>query len=485
MRVLYRPAFHNRINLSLTIAILAVAVGRQCFMPQAQAAPPNVLFIVSDDQRPDTIHALGNATIRTPALDRLVNEGTAFTQATCANPICTPSRAEILTGCTGFRCGVVDFGGKIDPELTTLARWFNAADYTTCYVGKWHNDGVPVQRGYDFTRGLYRGGGGKFAKPAVDFAGRPVTGYRGWIFQDDEGTLFPDKGVGLTPDISRHFADAAIDVIQSSQEKPFFLHVNFTAPHDPLLLPPEWETAYRPEDMPLPANFLSEHPFDHGNFEGRDEKLFEWPRTPKETRRELAAYYAVISHMDQQIARIIAALETTGQLQNTVIVFTSDHGLSVGSHGLRGKQNMYAHTIGVPLLIRGPGVPARQQLTALCNLRDIFPTLCDLCGIAGPGDSIDGRSLVPLLQGGQTAVHPFLTGYFRRSQRMIRKGDWKYVDYPEAGQEQLFQLKSDPNELQNLAADQTKATVKADLIRQMKDWFRQQGDTVYAKPTSK
>jgi arylsulfatase A-like enzyme len=363
-----------------------------------------------------------------------------------------------------------------------MPAWFRSAGYTTCYVGKWHNDGLPVQRGYDFTQGLYRGGGGRFAKPAVDFAGRPVTGYRGWIFQDDAGNLFPEKGVGLTPDISRHFADAAIDVIQSPQKKPFFLHVNFTAPHDPLLLPPEWETVYRAEDMRLPANFLSEHPFDHGNFDGRDEQLFQWPRTPEETRRELAAYYAVISHMDQQIGRIIAALEATDQLQHTLIVFTSDHGLSVGSHGLRGKQNMYTHTIGVPLLMRGPGVPSQQQTEALCNLRDIFPTLCDLCGIDGPGDAIDGRSLLPLLQDAQAVIHPFLTGYFRGSQRMIRKGQWKYVDYPEAGTEQLFHLASDPDEIQNLAEDDSKAALKADLIQQMRNWFRQQGDTVYSQP---
>ncbi len=139
------------------LSLLAVA--------NALADQPNILLIVSDDQRPDTIHALGNDVIQTPNLDRLVEQGSSFTRATCANPICTPSRAEILTGCSGFRCGVMDFGKPIDPAIPTMARWFSAAGYESAYVGKWHNDGVPIQRGYAFTKGLFRGGGGKLWTP--------------------------------------------------------------------------------------------------------------------------------------------------------------------------------------------------------------------------------------------------------------------------------------------------------------------------------
>lgn len=445
------------------------------------AERPNVLLLVSDDQRPDTIHALGNDIIRTPTLDRLVAEGSAFTRATCANPICTPSRAEILTGCTGFRCGVVDFGGKIDPQLPTMSGWFSEAGYSTAYVGKWHNDGRPTERGYDFTRGLFRGGGGKFAKPTTDYAGRPTTGYTGWIFQDDERNLFPEKGVGLTPDISRHFADAAIEVINAAEAKPLFLHVNFTAPHDPLMLPPKWEAAYKLSDMQLPANFLPQHPFDHGNFDGRDENLFKWPRTPEETRREIAAYYAVISHMDEQIGRVITALKESGQLDNTIIVFSSDHGLGVGSHGLRGKQNMYEHTIGVPLIMRGPGIPAGKQFATQCYLRDVFPTLCDVAGISGTAGRVDGKSLLPVLNGTATQIHPFITGYFRDVQRMIRTEEWKYIEYPAANQTQLFHLTEDPNETLDLSGDPNTLETQKRLAGQMRDWFRARGDRVYLR----
>lgn len=444
------------------------------------AAQPNVLLIVSDDQRPDTIHALGNDLIETPNLDCLVNEGCAFTRATCGNPICTPSRAEILTGSCSFRNGVNDFGRKIHPDLPLMPRWFQAAGYQTWYVGKWHNDGAPIERGYDRTNGLYRGGGGQWYKPQIDFAGRPVTGYRGWIFQNDRGEKFPDLGVGLTGDISADFADSAIELLAKSSDKPFFLHVNFTAPHDPLMLPTGYEEKYSPDKMKLPANFMARHPFDHGNFDGRDEKLFEWPRTPRETRAEIAAYYAVISHMDAQIGRMFDTLKSSGRLENTIIVFGSDHGLGVGSHGLRGKQSMYEHTIGVPLLMRGPGIPEGKRCAAQCYMRDIFPTLVDLCGLDAPA-GIDGRSLKPVIEGKRDEVHPFIVGYFRDFQRMIRKGDWKYIEYPAAKKQQLFDLKSDPNELTNLADSKEHSERQSDLRNALHSWLAGHGDPLFAE----
>jgi len=437
---------------------------------------PNIVLLVSDDQRPDTIHALGNSLIRTPHLDRLVAEGCAFTRSTCSNPICTPSRAEILTGCSSLRNGVHDFGGRILPDIPLMPRWFADAGYTTWYVGKWHNDGLPTQRGYTRTNGLYMGGGARWMQDRTDWAGRPMTGYRGWLFRTDEGELLPDLGVGLTADISARFADAAIELIESAGDEPFFLHVNFTAPHDPLLMPPGDEFAYDPAKMPLPENFLAEHPFDHGNFDGRDEKLFQWPRTPEETKGELAVYYSVISHMDQQVGRIVETLRAANLLGNTIIVYASDHGLGVGSHGLRGKQSMYEHTIGVPLILRGPGIPAGEQRAAQCYLRDLFPTLCSLTGVPGPGGTVDGISLLPVIDGSTREVHSFVVGTFRNSQRMIRTPEWKYIEYPEVRRQQLFHLTADPLELQDLSADEAQADTRTHLAADLHAWLKEHGD---------
>jgi arylsulfatase A-like enzyme len=463
-------------------ALACFALAAISFADNARADEkrPNILFLLSDDQRPDTIHTLGNGLIQTPHLDRLVREGTAFTRAVCANPICTPSRAEILSGCTGFRNGVLDFGRKIDPALALWPRTMQQAGYRTYYVGKWHNDGRPTQRGYDETLGLYAGGGGALnTKPAVDRAGRPVTGYRGWVFQTDDGKKFPEKGVGLQPDISADFADAAIELLQRKSDKPFFLHVNFTAPHDPLFLPTGWKKAYPPAKMPLPPNFLSRHPFDHGNFDGRDEKLFAWPRTKKETQGELAAYYAIISHMDAQIGRILDTLDKSGQAKNTVVIFASDHGLGMGSHGIRGKQNMYEHTVNVPLLIRGPGLPAGKQRDAQCYLRDLFPTACELAGIDIP-KTVQGKSLKPVLTGEVKSLYPHVFCYFRRHQRMVRTDRYKLIHYPHINRDQLFDLKADPHEKNDLSADEKHAATFARLKKILREWQREMNDPVLA-----
>lgn len=421
---------------------------------KAQDSPrrPNVLLLVSDDQRPDTISHLGNSQIRTPNLDALAIRGLAFTRAVCANPICTPSRAELLTGCSGFTNGVIDFGGHLDPGLELWPEAMKKAGYETWYVGKWHNDGRPIERGFERSNGLFAAGGGRWWKDQTDWKGAPVTGYRGWIFQDDAGNKFPDRGVGLYPDISRDFADAAIELIESSSDKPFFLQVSFTAPHDPLFYPTGYKGRYVADELRLPENFLEEHPFNHGNFDGRDEKLLAWPRTPEMIRELLTVYYSVIEHMDAQIGRIVAALEDSGKLDDTLIIFTSDHGLAVGSHGLRGKQNMYEHTINVPLIIAGPGLPENERRTGQVYLRDLYPTICDWIGIALPHE-VDGASFASMFEDSEARIHRHVFCYFRDSQRMIRDDRWKLIHYPQIDRWQLFDLRSDPFELDDLSKD--------------------------------
>lgn len=466
-------------NASLLGAVLWA--GSLAVLPAAAEAQgdgarlPNIVFLLTDDQRPDTIAALGNRHIRTPHLDHLVRCGTVFTRATCANPICTPSRAEILTGCTSFRNGVLDFGRPIDRQLPRWPQTLRAAGYHTWFVGKWHNDGRPTDHGYDETDGLFMGGGGAWWKDAVDWQGFPITGYRGWVFQDDQGNKFPERGVGLTPDISARFADAAIGFIQRRPQRPFFLQICFTAPHDPLLMPPGYEEAYPPESLPVPRNFRPQHPWDHGNLRGRDELLMHFPRTPEAVREQLAMYYRVITHLDGQIGRIVQALRDTGQYENTLLVFSSDHGLAMGSHGLRGKQNMYEHTIGVPLVICGPGIPQGRVCDAQCYLRDLYPTTCELAGVRVP-PQVEGRSLVRVLRGQTDEVYPHVFGYFRNFQRMIRSKHWKLIEYPLAQKTQLFHLAEDPDELTNLVDDPRHAEVLTRLRRELRAWQRQVGD---------
>jgi arylsulfatase A-like enzyme len=444
--------------------------------PPDSERPPNVLFLLTDDQRPDTIASLGNPRIRTPNLDRLVREGAVFTRAVAPNPLCVPSRAEILTGVSGFRNGVLPpFSNHLDDELVTWPEAMRKAGYHTWYVGKWHTSGRPSTRGYDEVLGLFGSGGGP-APESFDAHGRVVTGYRGWVFQTDDGRPeVPGRGIGLTPDISQDFADAAIRFIERQPDRPFFLHVNFTAPHDPLLVPTSFAERYRAEDLPLPENFRAEHPFDHGNARGRDELLLPFPRAPADVQADLAVYYAVIEHLDEQIGRILGALEATEQREDTIVIFASDHGLAMGSHGLRGKQNMYEHTINVPLVLTGPGVPKGEVFDAQVYLRDLYPTSCELAGVPVP-ETVEAASFARVLRGEDDSIHDYVFGHFADSQRMIRGDRWKLIRYPQVDREQLFDLHEDPFELNDLSTDARHAEWLARLRAELAAWQERVGD---------
>jgi arylsulfatase A-like enzyme len=347
------------------------------------------------------------------------------------------------------------------------------AGYHTWYVGKWHSLGRPSDWGYEECQALFGYGNRSWPNDIqVDWKGRKITGAPGCVFQTDDGRLLREKGVGSKPNISAVFADAAIDFIKRKPQKPFFLQVNFLAPHDPLLLPPGYEGRYRPEKIPVPPNFLPEAPFDTGYLRTRDELLFSWPRTREAVRDELAMYYLVISYLDAQIGRILATLEATGQAAGTIVIYTSDQGIAIGSHGLRGKQNMYEHTIGVPLIFAGPGIPKGSRCDAQCYIRDLYPTACELAGMEAP-ETVQGTSLAPLLRGETTSDYPCTFAAFGRTQRMIRTDRWKLIHYPKIEKFQLFDLSTDPHELNNLASDTRQAAVVADLRAKLEAWHRE------------
>jgi arylsulfatase A-like enzyme len=212
------------------------------------------------------------------------------------------------------------------------------------------------------------------------------------------------------------------------------------------------------------------------------------PREPLAVKREIAAYYAVISHLDEQIGRITQALQATGQDKNTLIIFTSDHGLGMGSHGLMGKTNMYEHTIGVPLVMAGPGVPQNRRLPAQTYLRDLYPTVCDMVGAPIPA-TVEGKSLLPVLRGEATEIYPEVYGYWHRLgredplpvQRMIRTDRWKLIYYSNVKRYQLFDLTNDPHELKDLSADPRHATIRAELGRKLDAWFKPRLEQYHAE----
>ena len=444
------------------------------------AAKPNFLVIVTDDQRPDTIGALGNPRIDTPNLDWLVHNGITFENFICSNPLCVPSRAEILTGCTGFRNGVLGMGGeKMNPKLTLWPAAMAGGGDSAWYSGKWMNDGKPITRGYHETRALFTGGGGTWKKGEVvrGRKGRVITGYRNWTFKNAEGKPELNKGTGLTPLTDKYIADGVLEFLRRKTDKPFFLHVNFTGPHDPLVYPPGYEKKYTAAKMKLPKNFLPRHSFDHGNFEGRDERLLPWPRAKADVLDELAVYYAIIDNIDKQVGRMLDQLRADGRLKNTYVIFTSDHGLAIGSHGLMGKQNMYDHTIRVPFLIAGPGLAKRRRVSAFGYLRDMYPTVCELAGIPIP-ETVGAKSLTPVFRDQHKIVHKAGYGYFRDVQRMIQTKQWKLAFYPKIKRYQLFDLKADPHELNDLIKVKDHQARVAVMRQSLVHWFNERGDVV-------
>ncbi|MEO8352391.1 MAG: sulfatase-like hydrolase/transferase, partial [Chthoniobacteraceae bacterium] len=402
----------------------------------APAPPPNVLFIFTDDQRSDTIGALGNPHIQTPNMDRLVAEGTTFTNAYCmgsmVGAVCVPSRAMLMTGRTLFR---------VDSKLESQRTWpeqFAEAGYATFIAGKWHNGARSVARIFQQGKAIFLGG-----MTQQDVAAAPVRDLA------PEGKLGKPRPAGKIP--SEVFTDAAVEYLESRKgnAQPFLCYLAFNLPHDPRIAPPEYHARSNAHPPPIPANFRSEHPFNNGALTIRDERLAPWPRTPEIVRQHLADYYAAIMFLDAQIGRLRAALEAGDHAKDTLIVFASDHGLAIGSHGLFGKQNLYDHSMHAPLIFAGPGIPAGKRSDASCYLLDIFPTLGELTNVPAPTGS-EGISLVPVIDGHESQGRDAIFTAYADTQRAVRDEHWKLIVYPQINYRQLFDLAADPHEIHSL-----------------------------------
>ena len=431
---------------------------------------PNFLFLFSDDQRFDTIHALGNAEIQTPVLDSLVARGTAFThhyiQGGVHGAICVCSRAILMTGQSLWHAMATIDKAPLLPEV--LAK----AGYETFITGKWHNSPASCARAFTSGADIFLGGMANHDKvPVHDF---------------DPSGKFPKSGQRTAPKFSSEdFSDAAIAFLKNRKagEKPFFAYVSYTAPHDPRMAPKEYAGLYPPEKIKLPPNFMPAHPFDNGELKVRDEKLAPFPRTEAAVRQHIAAYYAMITHLDAQIGRVLQVLKETGHAEDTIIVFNGDNGLAVGRHGLMGKQNLYDHSVRTPLIIAGPGIPAGKRCDALVCQHDLFPTLCWPAGVDVPA-SVEGKSLLPLISGSQPAVHDSVFAAYRDVQRMVRVGNYKLIEYPKVRRTQLFDLSADPDEMKDLSAQADQAERVNQLRARLLEWQKKTDDPMLRSPSS-
>lgn len=414
--------------------------------------PLNVLFILTDDQAPDTVAAFGNNNINTPSLDSLAKQGTRFShvfnQGAWSGAVCLPSRQMINTGRHLYRTGL-DARGVNNPNFVaqhaTFGETFKQSGYDTFQTGKWHLSMDVWRRSFTHGKAIHKNGMSRHEK-----GGHWDAEFTDYDSSKTGDNAFVDyKGGKHTSEV---VADAAIDFIAERKDssKPFMMYVGFLAPHDPLHAPDEYLAKYPKDKVTLPENFLKYHPFDQGDYYLRDEVLAGFPRSTTEIKDKIGKYYAMIEHTDAQIGRIIKQLEASGQADNTVIIYTADHGLAMGRHGLMGKQNQYDHSVRAPFIVKGPNIPAGKTATGMFYLNSVFPTAAELAGLEIPA-SVDAPSVVPLINGEKDVAYETIYGAYRHFQRMVRSQDYKLIYYPMIKRTQLFDMKADPLEMHDLS----------------------------------
>lgn len=443
---------------------------------------PDILFLFADDMPFNHGGALGCSEVHTPNLDRLVRRGVRFTncysQGGWHGAICVASRTMLLTGRYLWDAKKAEeemHAGRREP---LWPEYLEQVGYHTYMSGKWHVRCNP--KDVFRTVGQVRPGMPPDISAQYD---RPKEGVEDPFDSSNPGLGGFFKG-------GRHWsevlADEGVEFIQdaANREAPFFMYLAVNAPHDPRQAPRAYLDQYALRDITVPDNFLPEYPYKDVVGCGpdlRDERLAPFPRTEQAIRTHRREYYAAISHMDAQIGRILDALEAAGGMENTVIIFTADNGLAVGQHGLMGKQNMFEHSMKVPLVIAGPGLPAGEHRDALVYMQDIVPTTCELAGAVTPAH-VSYRSLLPLISDAELPGYEAIYGAYMDVQRMVRVADHKLVYYPAINRFLLFNLVADPWERNNLADDPAAASVLEAMQEALKRAQTQQGDLLTSLP---
>ncbi|MCK5941648.1 MAG: sulfatase-like hydrolase/transferase, partial [Planctomycetes bacterium] len=371
--------------------------------------------------------------------------------------VCAPSRAMLMSGRTLTRAPD-DLNG-----CKTLPEYLREAGYATFMAGKWHNGDAALTRAFPDARAVFRGGMcDHFQVPLCDVVDGEIVHRR--------------RPAGHS---TEHFCEATIDFLRrharNGGERPFFSYLPLTAPHDPRDPPRRWLERLAEQPGPeLPANFRGQHGLNLGRMTMtvRDENLMGWPRDPALLREQLREYRALVAHLDEQVGRVLATLDELGLRERTLVVFTADHGLALGSHGLLGKQSLYEHSMRAPCILSGPGVPIAER-DGPAYLFDLTATVLETAGAAPAG--IDGRSLWPMVRG-EAGGRDELVLLYARTQRAIRVGDHKLIRYPRIDRTVLYDLARDPDELTDLADEPAHAERRRQLEARLRASLAALGD---------
>ena len=431
---------------------------------------PNILFILADDQRANTINYLGNEELITPNLDTLAMEGTSFMNTyimgSYSGAVSQPSRAMLITG--KYLNNLQNGGKIIPPAHVSIGSTLQQYGYNSFGTGKYHSNPESFQQCFNQGDDIFFGG-------MYDQWNVPLNSYESIndtlmnqrpvienFYQNNKITYKKGEYMNSGKHSTDIFTQATIDYIKNyDSEKPFFIYTAFMTPHDPRTTHQQYIDMYDTANISIPPNFAGEHPFDIGDMRIRDEVLAGFPREKTEVKQHIRDYYALITHNDACVGKIIRALKKKGLYENTVIIYSGDNGLALGQHGLMGKQNVYEHSTKVPLILAGKNIPANNKNNSLVYLNELYPTICDLINIPIPS-SVDGESFFRQISNPDKPHHDYILTSYKSYQRAIRDKRYKLIKYNVKGtkNQQLFDLLNDPFETTNLMnTDSLKSTL--------------------------
>ncbi|MBW3636180.1 MAG: sulfatase-like hydrolase/transferase [Armatimonadetes bacterium] len=448
---------------------------------------PNVLFLMSDEHRADVAGFAGNRVVRTPFLDELARTGTTFSNAYTPSPICIPARQCLAAGKYPRNCGVERYGQDLPPNSLTWARVFSQFAYQTVACGKLHHTGTDQMQGWTRRVGLDESVESGF------IAERDAASFEAMKARPDGRDADPKwsdakeiqrAGIGRGPHTAvrddfalvgaklvadEHFLDPFYD--RASPHQPIVLYLGLSNPHYPYLADEDGFRHYLPrvepflDEKPFPHPWLGKSPFMPDAVQiGRDVSA-------REVRRATAAYYANIEKIDEQFGELARHLESVGQnLDEWIVIYTSDHGEMLGQHGIWEKQKFFEASARVPLIIRWPKEMAGGQIVSQnVNLIDLFATLCELCDLPVP-PNLDSRSLVPLLKGDASDWDNETLSQFGGRHLMIKRDALKYQFYGEDGPEVLFDLERNPDETSDFSHEPAYSERMGEFQRRRSDF---------------
>ncbi len=418
------------------------------------SSKPNILVLFTDQQRADSIHALGNEIIRTPNMDRLVREGTAFTNCFSPAPVCVPARISMQYGLYPQKTNTYENHIMMSDNGNAYPAVLGRNGYCTRGIGKCHFDGL---RGFDARETQEE----LESDPAKDdyVAWLEKNGYDSDEAHGARGEMYYIPQISTLPaeaHPTQWIGDRSTAFIteRAQDKQPWCLFSSFIHPHPPMAPPKPWHKLYRTKDMPLP--FLPENRTELYTWVNRLQNRYKYRDHGLDLnliRTLIAYYYASISFIDFQIGRILDTLEKTGQLDNTLILFTSDHGEHLGDFGCFGKRSMHNASARVPMLVRLPGrFAAGECCDTATSLVDVFPTLLGAAGISATGLGLDGQDLAEIAKSAEPRI--VYSQYEEKGNAiyMAVSRDWKYVYSAGDQSEFYFDRRNDPRELINLAA---------------------------------